>query len=468
MQRVGRPISRGAVVRALDAALIEGVGIPSAVLMEHAAHGVADAIVAWWGPRPPPATRILCGPGNNGGDGYAVARHLHLRGWTVRCVSVFSPASPECRLMRGIADRLGLVGDLDAPGLVVDAIFGTGQRAPIVLPELPPSAASVVALDVPTGVDADTGLRLGAGPAPTHVVTIGRLKPFLFVDAVSFSLVDIGLEWRGGPAEAFSVDARPWIPPLPDDANKWRRGHVTVRAGCAEKTGAAVLACLGALRGGAGLVTLQIERAAWSRLPELPPEVMVAEPGAPRGDVLVVGPGLGRSADDELRRLWNEFPGPAVFDADGLRALDGRESAHPRVITPHAGEAAHLLAEDWRTLEADRLATAARLAAIATTIYKGACPIVTGASLAVLGGGTAALGVGGSGDLLAGIVGGLLANHHGGRGEGGWRREECDAIALAGAWLHQEAARGLPVGVLVTEIGARVPQVRGSGGGGAS
>ena len=464
MERAGRPISRGAVVRGLEAALIGGVGIPPTLLMEHAAHGVADAIVAGWGPRPPPATRILCGPGNNGGDGYGVARHLHLRGWPVACLPVFAPASAECRVMHRIAEELGLVGTIHAPGLVVDAIFGTGQRAPIDLPELPSSTAPVVALDVPTGIDADTGRRLGEGPRPAFVVTIGRLKPCLFLGAAPFALVDIGLEWRAGPAEACLVDARPWMPDLPDDANKWRRGHVSVRAGTAEKTGAAVLACLGALRGGAGLVTLQIERAAWGRLPELPPEVMVAEPAdAPRGAVLVLGPGLGRSADDEVRRLWRDFGGPAVFDADGLRALDGRPSAHPRVITPHAGEAAHLLREDWRTLEADRLATAARLAPMATTIYKGACPIVTGTPLAVLTGGTAALGVGGSGDLLSGIVGGLLANHAGGRGEGPWRREECDAVALAAAWLHQEAARGLAPGALVTEIGARIPGARSAG-----
>ncbi|MSQ03274.1 MAG: bifunctional ADP-dependent NAD(P)H-hydrate dehydratase/NAD(P)H-hydrate epimerase [Myxococcales bacterium] len=450
-------------MRGLDAALIHGVGIPSAVLMEHAAHGVADAIVAWWGPRPPPPTRILCGPGNNGGDGYAVARHLHLRGWTVRCHAVFQPASAECRIMHGVARELGLLGALDDAGLVVDAIFGTGQRVPIVLPELPPSRAPIVAIDVPTGVAADTGLRVGDGPRPAFVVAVGRLKPFLFVDALPFALVDIGLEWRGVPAEAYLVDSRPWIPILPDDANKWRRGHVTVRAGTAEKTGAAVLACLGALRGGAGLVTLQIERAAWSRLPELPPEVMVTEPGGgAAGEVLVAGPGLGRGADDELRRLWSEFPGPAVFDADGLRALDGRPSPRPRVITPHAGEAAHLLGQSWRRLEADRLATVTRLSQVATTIYKGACPIVTGEPLAVLPGGTAALGVAGSGDLLAGIVGGLLANHHAGRTNGDWTRAECDAVALAAAWLHQEAARGLPVGTLVTEIAARVPDVRGS------
>ena len=459
--RTGAPVSRAAVVRALDAALIDGVGIPSLVLMEHAAHGVADAVAAWWGDRAPPRTRILCGPGNNGGDGYAVARHLHLRGWPVGCVAVLPPRSPEAEAMAQVAASLGLVTPPPDAELVIDAVFGTGQRAPLRLPAVPEApGVPVVALDVPTGIDADTGVRLAEFPAPALVVTIGRLKPFLFAPPVPYRLVDIGLEWRGGPAEAVAVSAPPWIPALPDDANKWRRGHVAVRAGSAEKAGAAVLACVGALRGGAGLVTLLIARDAWSRLGALPPEVMVAPPDAPpRFDVLVAGPGLGRSADAELRTLWAELPQPAVFDADAIRALDGRPSAHPRVLTPHAGEAAHLLGTDWRTLEADRFATAAALGRIASSLYKGACPVITGTPLAVLPGGAPALGTGGSGDALAGILGGLLANEVCGGG-GVPTREVLDAVVLAAGWLHHAAGQAAAVGATVTEVAARVPGLR--------
>ncbi len=442
-------ISRAAAIRVLDRAVIEGLGLPSAVLMENAARGVAEAISRRYSPRP---TLLLCGPGNNGGDGYVIARHLALMGWTVRALPLLPPSSPDCVLNFGVATRMGLVGPLNEHQLVIDAVFGTGQRAPLNLPPFDPGASPVVAVDVPTGIDADTGQRVGAFPSPACVVTIGRLKPFLFTAAYDYDLVDIGLERVASEApEAVRVDAA-WVPPLRPDATKFDRGHVGVRAGSPEKTGAAVLACLGALRAGAGLVTLCIAREAWSRLGALPPEVMVVEPGAGFSpSAWVVGPGLGRAADEEVRRLWREFAGPAVFDADGLRALDGAPAGGPRVITPHAGEAAALLGGDWRALEADRLATARRLSAIAPCIYKGAHPIVSGTPLRVVPGARPALGTGGSGDVLAGVCGALLAQAPG---------ADLADLALAACWLHQRAAADLPAGALPSEVAARIPALR--------
>lgn len=460
MERQGRPISPSRDVRAMDEALIHGVGIASAVLVEAAAHGLADALEAWWGARPRPETLLLCGPGNNGADGYALARHLHLRGWPVQAQAVMPPRSPDCLATHRVAEALGLLEPRAAPALVLDAILGTGQRAPLVLPPLPAREVPWVAVDVPTGVDADTGARIADVPAPVHALVVGRLKPWVFAAATPWSLVDIGLEWRPLPPAAVLVESRPWVPPLPADAHKWRRGHVAVRAGSPEKTGAAVLACIGALRGGAGLVTLLIDRAAWGRLGALPPEVMVAEPGASTGfDAWVVGPGLGRAADAEVLALWEGCVAPAVFDADALRALAGTASAHPRLLTPHAGEAAHLLGVRWPEVEADRFAAAARLSRLGSTILKGACPVVSGSPLAVLPGGNPALGSGGSGDVLAGLCGALLANVAAGAGRA-LTREETDAVALAAAWLHQEAASGLPVGVTASEVADRVPGVR--------
>lgn len=451
-----RPISRAAVVRGMDAALIDEVGIPSVVLMEHAGHLVAAELLRRYGPVP---TLILCGPGNNGGDGYVIARHLALAGAEVVAVPVYPPASPDCRVHHAVASRLGLVGAaLPAPRLVVDAIFGTGQRAPLLLPALPalaalPAGVPLVAVDVPTGVDADTGARVGDFPEPTLTIPIGRLKPCLFAPYRPWVLVDIGLEWRAQPPEALLVDALdPW--PLPRAANKWDRGHVAVWAGSAEKAGAAVLTCRGALRGGAGLVTLLIPREAWGRLSALPPEVMLAEPGAPGPfDAWVVGPGLGRAQDAAVRRAWAEEPHPAVFDADALRALDGSPSPHPRLITPHAGEAAHLLGREWRTLEADRLATITMLRAIAPSIYKGDCPLVSGDPPRVLAGGLPQAGTGGSGDVLAGLCGALLAR---GRPTGAVAVE---ALAVRAAFLHLRAAAiAGPPGITAGEIADALPR----------
>ena len=452
-----RPVSRAAVIRALDAALIDEVGIPSVVLMEHAGHLVAAEILRRHGPV---ATTVLCGPGNNGGDGYVIARHLALAGAAVVAVAVLPPTSPACRLHHGIAERLGLLGPpLTEPQLLVDAVFGTGQRAPLGLPPIPGLLEAVgrgvplIAVDVPTGVDADTGHRVGEFPEPTLTVTIGRLKPALFAPPRPWVLVDIGLEWRGIAPEAVLVDTvSAW--PLPRAANKWDRGHVGVWAGSPEKAGAAVLACRGALRGGAGLVTLLLAKEAWGRLAALPPEVMVAEPGPFAGcDAWVVGPGLGRGSDAAVRRLWAEDPRPAVFDADAIRALDGTPSEHPRLLTPHAGEAAHLLGRDWRTLEGDRLATATALRGVAPAIYKGACPIVTGTPLAILAGGHPQAGTGGSGDVLAGLCGALLAR---GRPVSG---DAVEALAVRAAYLHLRAATiAGPVGITASDIADAIPR----------
>lgn len=447
------PISRAAVIRALDRRLIEDIGVPSPVLMEHAGHLVTDAILARW--PAPGRVAVLCGPGNNGGDGYVIARHLAVRGVSVTAVAVFPPGTPEAQVHARVCERLGLVGPWSGADLVVDAIFGTGQRAgPATLPAF--TGIPVVAVDVPTGIDADTGARVAEFPAADLVVTIGRLKPFLFASPVPYALADIGLERVATDApEAVRVDAVRLRPFSPAD-NKWDRGHVGVVAGSEELAGAGALAALGALRGGAGLVTLFVPRAAWGRLATLPPEIMVRERGDYSAcDALVVGPGLGRSADGEARRIWREVAVPCVFDADGVRALDGAPSEHPRLLTPHAGEASSLLGAPWRELEGDRLQTARRLRAIAPAIYKGACPIVTGEPLRVFDGGLPQLGTGGSGDVLAGLCGALLAR------ERPTDREGVEAVAVQAVWLHLRAgALAGPVGVGARDIADAIPRAR--------
>lgn len=448
-----RPISRAAVIRELDRRLIEEVGIPGPVLMEHAAHLVADALRARF-PSARSAT-ILCGPGNNGGDGYVVARHLAIAGLAVRAVAVMPPRTPDCVLHASIAQRLGLVGDAVAADLIVDAIFGTGQRGAADV--RPPPEGTLVALDVPTGIDADTGARVGAFPVPAYIVTIGRLKPFLFAGectAVPWTLVDIGQERVATEApEAVLVEGGAGGA-LGADASKWTRGHVGIYAGSEELAGAGVLAARAALRAGAGLVTLLVPRAVWGRLSGLPPEVMVRpREDLTRYDALVIGPGLGRGADDDVRHLWAEHPRPCVFDADALSALDGTPSEHVRVLTPHEGEAGRLLRADGRVLAQDRLATATRLGAIAPCIYKGVHPIVAGVGPhRVVQGAHPQLGTGGSGDVLAGVCGALLAR-------GASSAADAVGVATRAALVHQRAGvLAGPVGVLAGEIADAIPR----------
>jgi hydroxyethylthiazole kinase-like uncharacterized protein yjeF len=334
-----------------------------------------------------------------------------------------------------------------------------------------------VAIDVPTGIDADTGEQVGDFDEPAFIVVIGRAKPYLLRTTVAWTFVDLGFGLLAPEAtpEAVWCDGATsratWSPA--DD--KWSRGHVGIRAGSASMAGAAVLACRGALRMGAGLVSLFIEEAAWARLGSLPPEVMVHAPDALSGpagarcDALVVGPGLGRTADDEVCTMWARETRPVVFDADALRALAGRGGevplvvpAGPRLLTPHVGEAAHLLGRPREAVESDRLAAVRDLRARAPTILKGTHPLVSGAPIRAFRGGVPQLGTGGSGDVLAGACGAVLARAavQGAFGDPSAATSRVEACAAEAVVAHLAAGRRAgPVGVTASEIAdALVPR----------
>ncbi len=458
-------VSRSAVIRELDRRWMTDVGVPAAVLVEHAGHGVADAVRA----RFPAArrVRVLCGPGNNGADGYALARHLHIAGLAVGVEPLAPPRSPEAQVHATVARHLGLVHPIDDPDLVIDAVFGTGQRAPLNLDAsfvARASGAALVAVDVPTGIDADTGQRVGAFPEPDFAVTLGRWKPWCFILPTPCVLIDLGLDGVATePPEAVVVE-RVASRPIRVDADKWARGHVGLVAGTAALAGAAILAALGALRGGAGLVTLFVPDDAWPRLGQLPPEVMVQGqealdgPAGARCDALVVGPGLGRAHDELVRRIWKTDVRPCVFDADGLRAVvRAGPSDHVRIVTPHSGEAGALLGEDWTAILADRLAAAERLRAWGVPVLKGACPIVASRPLQILRGFVPQLGTGGSGDVLAGALGAGLARAV---REGVVDTAAAERVALEGVWRHLRAAESAgPPGVTASEIADALARV---------
>jgi NAD(P)H-hydrate epimerase len=336
-------------------------------------------------------------------------------------------------------------------GVVVDALLGTGLREDLRGEvadrvdwmgglELP-----VLAVDMPTGICGRTGRVLGNAVRAEITVTIGRPKMGAFLHPGAEHVgdlvyLDIGL---AGPEERVATITDPaWVrdrlPVRLQNSHKGSHGHLGVVAGSPTKAGAAVLVCNGAIRSGCGLVTLLIHPGAMERLSALREEIMVQPcehitPGdvAPF-DALAIGPGFGTDATSQevLRRLWYEAEAPAVFDADGLTALAGgfRPSPHPRGITPHPGEAGRLLDCSTAEINADRLGALASLSAVAPSLLKGNQSLVSGKPPRINRSGGPQLSTAGSGDVLTGVVGAMLAQ--------GMDPEEALAV---GAFVHGRA-----------------------------
>lgn len=451
------PVATAARCRALDAACIEGLGIPGRQLMEVAGRGAAEAVHARWPGRP---VAVLCGSGNNGGDGYVVARWLHLWGHPVRLWASAPAKTEDARVNAALCARMGLEPvaldeALAGDPVVVDALLGTGQtgapRGAIgeAVAAARATAGPRVALDLPTGVHSDTGQVLGAAALSADLtVTFGRWKPGLLAMpgaelAGEVEVVDIGLDLGALHDAALAAptawlleaaDVAAWSPGRAAGGAKWDRGHVAIRGG----GGASVLAARGAFAAGAGLVTVLAPRSDWAHLHGLPPEVILAEPEAlnpKRHDAVVVGPGLGTDAAGVVRDLWGGFPGAVVADADALTLLARHPTeppaGAPRARTPHSAEAARLLGCTRDEVEADRFAAARRLGPGA--LLKGPCSLVCGPTPWVNPTGGPALATAGTGDVLAGMVGGLLAQ--------GLPVDR--ALALA-AWRHGRAGESMP------------------------
>lgn len=468
------PVSDAATVRARDAALIQTLGMPGHTLMEVAAHGAAARIRARLPPGAPAA--ILCGPGNNGGDGYAVARWLAAWGHPVRLWASGPPRTPDAITNAALCRALSILHldtpdeALDGAAAAIDALLGTGQRAGprgsirdgvCALRAARARGAVVFALDVPTGLDTDTGQPLSdTHVTADHTLTFGDWKQGLLCEpaatlAGTVERVDIGLglaeHVSGVPAPGAGLltpeDVRARLPQHTDAQAKWHRGHVAIRAG----GGAAVLAAHGAFRAGAGLVTLLAPREDWAGLKGLWPEVILAEPAqlSPRRhDALVIGPGLGADAAEEVAERWVSWPGALLADADALTCLAQAPPPPPaveapRVVTPHAAEAARLLGSSRDAVEADRFSAAARLRAWGTSVLKGPNTIVSakGAPSAVVPVRCGRLATAGSGDVLAGLIGGLLAQGCSGP----------DA-AIVGAWWHAHAGLRLPARATASDL----------------
>ncbi|MEW2252476.1 NAD(P)H-hydrate dehydratase [Streptomyces sp. NPDC006975] len=449
--------------------------LPEGALMQRAAAGLAAACAELLGRVYGSRVVLLVGSGDNGGDALYAGARLARRGAGVTAVLL----SPERVHAAGLAAlrRAGgrvtgtdgaeeLIGRAD---LVVDGIVGIGGKGGL-RPEAAPLAeaaararAAVVAVDLPSGVDADTGEVRGAAVRADLTVTFGTHKPGLLVDparehAGSVRLVDIGLTLPEPAAlEALQhADVARLLPSPSAESDKYRRGVVGIAAGSARYPGAAVLAVSGALRGGAGAVRYvgPAGGAVLSRFPE----TLVSDRGprkAGRVQAWVVGPGAGDDAETVAEVVGTDVP--VLIDADGLRLAD-REAVRarraPTLMTPHAGEAAALLGVAREEVEGARLAAVRELAGRyrATVLLKGSTTLVAdpagGTAVRVNATGTPWLATAGSGDVLSGLTGSLLA--------AGLSARDAGSV---GAYLHglagRLASRGTPAAA--TDVASSLP-----------
>ncbi|WP_447037960.1 NAD(P)H-hydrate dehydratase [Streptomyces sp. DSM 118878] len=447
---------------------------PEGVLMRRAAAALATECARLLGRVYGSRVTLLVGSGDNGGDALYAGALLARRGAGVTAV-LLAPdrAHPGGLAALRAAGGRAVADDDDraeaavaGARLVVDGIVGIGgrgglrERAARLVAAV--RDAVVVAVDLPSGVDADTGEVPGEAVRADVTVTFGTYKPGLMVDpgrayAGAVRLVDIGLDLPAGrrALEALQyADVARLLPVPTGESDKYRRGVVGVVAGSARYPGAAVLCVAGALHGGAGAVRYA-GPAADAVIARFPEALVSAGPPSKAGRVQAwaVGPGLGDDEDRLLDVLDADVP--VLIDADGLRLADERrvrERRAPTLLTPHAGEAAALLGVDRARVESARLSAVRELASRygATVLLKGSTTLVADAEGAVRVNptGTAWLATAGSGDVLSGLAGSLLA--------AGLEARDAGSVA---AYLHGLAARHAADGAPVTaqEVAKAIP-----------
>ncbi|MCR5875582.1 NAD(P)H-hydrate dehydratase [Phenylobacterium sp. J426] len=460
---------------AADRAAIEA-GTPGEVLMERAGAAVADAICARFRPQP---TVVLCGPGNNGGDGYVVARLLKARGWPAEVRALADPATDDARAMA--ARWEGPVRALDGEavqGLVVDALFGAGLARPLdgvalaVAQRLAARPDKVVAIDVPSGLPGDTGQPQGQAVQAALTVTFHARKPAHVLEpgrslCGEVVVADIGLGET--PSRLSENGAELWLHrfPWPTAAShKHERGRLIVVSGDAWSTGAARLASRAGLRIGAGLVTVLSPSEALASNASHLEAVMLRpfdtdaelEQAAADVDAAVIGPAAGVDEGTLLNVLALARTGAAlVLDADAITVFrDDPEELfsvldRDDVLTPHPGEFERLFPGLMKG--SPERVTAAREAARragAVVLLKGADTVVAAPDgrAAVNVNGSPWLATAGSGDVLAGFIGGLVA-----------QGMESFEAACAGAWIHAEAAELFGPGLISEDLPGLAPAV---------
>jgi NAD(P)H-hydrate epimerase len=456
-------------MRWIDEVTINEYGLPSLVLMENAGSGAFRVILEEYPQVKKGKVAVICGSGNNGGDGFVVARWLHCEGVNVVVYLLSGRMSRDCETNFEIAKRMGVpihmmdteerLGSLSQEimeaDILVDAIFGTGISREVsgypvkVIELINTSSCPIVSIDLPSGLDADTGRPLGISVKADLTITFGLLKRGLLLFpgaglAGKVRLVGIGIpkELLNHPSIKTHLLTREELSSLlpihPQDAHKGLRGRVVVIAGSRGMTGAAALCCEGALRIGAGLVYLcipsslnhimevKLTEAITHPLKETPSgtldldaflEIMRLAKGA---DVLVVGPGIGRHPRtvELVHRLIKEVEIPLVVDADGINALAEepsllkQRSARWVTITPHPGEAARLVDLSTQEIQEDRIGWAEKISKDfgIICVLKGARTVIScGDETFINPTANPGMASGGVGDVLTGMIAGLIA-----------------------------------------------------------
>ena len=468
-------VADAAGARAADSAAI-AAGIPARALMQRAGAAAAAEIVRRYPEDIGAGAVIATGAGNNGGDGWVVAAALHAVGIPVRVVECLPAHTPDARAEREAAIAAGVrcsttIDDLlvGAERIAIDAILGTGLRPDTPLEGAAASAVAtliarqrnhgsrIVALDVPSGMNADDGLDV-AGLRCALTLAFGTLKRCHVVSRAGCGdivLLDIGLGRHAEASRGAALATPRWfraaLPPIAADAHKGTRKKIAIIGGAPGMAGATILAARAALRSGAGLVKCVVA-------PESLPAVQEAEPAALAApwpaddatlerevtrwaDAILLGPGLGRDgARAFVERVLRAFRGPVVLDADALNAFAGEAAMlapllheRPALLTPHPAEFGRLVVRDVEEVLGDRFTLPARLAAdaAAAVLLKGVPTVVAARNgdVMVVAEGTPTLATGGAGDLLGGIAVTMLA--------------QTEDAALAGAlaaYAHGKAA----------------------------
>jgi NAD(P)H-hydrate epimerase len=495
-----------AEMRQIDAATIDGIGLPGAVLMENAGRAVAGAVVDELAADRGGSVAVVCGAGNNGGDGYVAARVLRARG--VAAVVLLAVPRRQVRgdaLLHlgayeqsgGLATEIATAAELaehreaiEGARVVVDALFGTGLTRPVeghmaaVIEVVNLAAGRVVAVDIPSGLSADRGVPLGCAVRADRTVTMALRKVALAVSpglgrAGRVAVAEIGIPLELAPAHGVRLavlergDVADWVrrPDLLD--HKTRRGHVLVVAGSPGKRGAARLTAMAALRSGAGLVTLASEGEAGAPDPVMTAALDCDAAGAVdrlvelagRARAVAIGPGMPTSGGGRalVEGALARLEVPLVLDADALNHVAANPAAiaaarAPVVLTPHPGEAGRLLGTGTAEVEADRVGAVRALAERtgAVVVLKGPGTLVCDGGIGdgfvtINPTGDPALATAGSGDVLTGVVAALCAQ---GIGAG-------QAARLA-VWVHgvagERCREGIgAIGVTASDVLEAIP-----------